>query len=188
MNAAEFAINDGSQVNRVGLSRKHMFDAVERSVQHLGTYIDVLQTRRLDRETPMEEIMKALNDVIEGVSVRYISGSSVRWLLLPTSIHPPIPTYLSCPQFAVDKSANTLADGSLGIPNAPKHRSAAQLAQIHLHAGSPQPALPLGRARNDSLLPRHGRRAPPLVAARGQSADSCLERSHRRPGVVGCLS
>lgn len=95
MNAAEFAINDGSQVNQVGLSRKHIFDAVERSVQHLGTYIDVLQTHRLDRDTPMEEIMKAFNDVIEGGSVRYIGDSSVRWFLLPTFIHPSIPTYLA---------------------------------------------------------------------------------------------
>jgi hypothetical protein len=74
----EFAINNGSQVNRVVLSRKHIFDAVERSVQRLGTCIDVLQTHRLDRDMPMEEIMKAFNDVIEGGSVRYIGGSSVR--------------------------------------------------------------------------------------------------------------
>ncbi|KZF24948.1 aldo-keto reductase-like protein [Xylona heveae TC161] len=69
--------NDGDNVNQVGLSRKHIFDAVDASVQRLGTYIDVLQIHRLDRDTPREEIMKALNDVIESGKVRYIGASSM---------------------------------------------------------------------------------------------------------------
>jgi aryl-alcohol dehydrogenase-like predicted oxidoreductase len=74
---AQSMTNDGETVNEVGLSRKHIFDAVERSVERLGTYIDVLQIHRLDRETPREEIMKALNDVIEKGWVRYIGASSM---------------------------------------------------------------------------------------------------------------
>lgn len=35
-------------VNRVGLSRKHFFDAVDASIARLGAYLDVLQTYRLD--------------------------------------------------------------------------------------------------------------------------------------------
>jgi aryl-alcohol dehydrogenase-like predicted oxidoreductase len=50
---------------------------VEKSVERLGTYIDVLQIHRLDRDTPREEIMKALNDVIEKGWVRYIGASSM---------------------------------------------------------------------------------------------------------------
>lgn len=69
--------NDGDLVNAVGLSRKHIFDAVEASVKRLGTYIDVLQIHRLDRGAPPEEIMKALNDVIERGWVRYIGASSM---------------------------------------------------------------------------------------------------------------
>jgi len=69
--------NDGAYVNRVGLSRKHIFDAVQASVERLGTYIDVLQIHRLDRETPREEIMRALNDVVERGWVRYIGASSM---------------------------------------------------------------------------------------------------------------
>ncbi|OQD74699.1 hypothetical protein PENANT_c173G08555 [Penicillium antarcticum] len=42
-----------------------------------GTYIDVLQIHRLDRNTDMEEIMRALNDVIETGKVRYIGASSM---------------------------------------------------------------------------------------------------------------
>lgn len=69
--------NDGDMVNQVGLSRKHILDAVEASVKRLGTYIDVLQIHRLDRGTPREEIMRALNDVVEKGWVRYIGASSV---------------------------------------------------------------------------------------------------------------
>ncbi|PYH92996.1 Aldo/keto reductase [Aspergillus ellipticus CBS 707.79] len=69
--------NDGDFVNRVGLSRKHIFDAVDASVERLGTYIDVLQIHRLDRDTPREEIMRALNDVIESGKVRYIGASTM---------------------------------------------------------------------------------------------------------------
>ncbi|KAF2460592.1 NADP-dependent oxidoreductase domain-containing protein [Lineolata rhizophorae] len=74
---SEVRVNDGEMVNRVGLSRKHIIDAVDQSVERLGTYIDVLQIHRLDRSTPMEEIMKALNDVIESGKVRYIGASSM---------------------------------------------------------------------------------------------------------------
>lgn len=75
---AQSMTNDGEMVNEVGLSRKHIFDAVEKSVERLGTYIDVLQIHRLDRSgVPKEEIMKALNDVIEKGWVRYIGASSM---------------------------------------------------------------------------------------------------------------
>lgn len=81
-------INDGRMVNRVGLSRKHVFDAVQNSVKRLGTYIDVLQIHRMDRDVPHEEIMRALNDVIEQGWVRYIGASSVsKAFLFCTSHH-----------------------------------------------------------------------------------------------------
>lgn len=66
-----------SLVNQRGLSRKHIMAGVEGSVQRLGTYIDVLQIHRLDPETPMEEIMRALNDVVARGDVRYIGASSM---------------------------------------------------------------------------------------------------------------
>ena len=76
--------NDGDLVNQVGLSRKHILDAVDASVARLGTYIDVLQIHRLDRETPRTEIMRALNDVIESGKVRYIGASSVSTYAQPS--------------------------------------------------------------------------------------------------------
>jgi len=71
-------VNDGEWVNRVGLSRKHILDAVDRSVERLGTYIDVLQIHRLDKGAPREEIMRALNDVVQSGKVRYIGASSMK--------------------------------------------------------------------------------------------------------------
>ncbi|KAH7107891.1 Aldo/keto reductase [Auriculariales sp. MPI-PUGE-AT-0066] len=64
-------------INRKGLSRKHIFDAVDASVARLGTYIDVLQIHRLDKEVPPEEIMEALHDVVKSGKVRYIGASSM---------------------------------------------------------------------------------------------------------------
>jgi len=65
-------------INRQGLSRKHIFDAVEGSVERLGTYIDILQIHRFDPETPKEEIMEALHDVVKSGKSRYIGASTMK--------------------------------------------------------------------------------------------------------------
>lgn len=52
----------GEYVEDIGLSRKHIFEAVEASLRRLETsYIDVLQIHRYDYDTPREETMKALH-------------------------------------------------------------------------------------------------------------------------------
>ncbi|SJL02660.1 related to voltage-gated potassium channel subunit beta-1 channel subunit beta-1) [Armillaria ostoyae] len=64
-------------VNRHGLSRKHIFDAVKGSLQRLQLdYIDVLQCHRFDYQTPIAETMQALHDVVKAGYVRYIGMSS----------------------------------------------------------------------------------------------------------------
>lgn len=71
-------INDGPLVNQMGLSRKHIFAAVDASLARLGTdYIDVLQLHRLDRDTTPEEIMRALHEVVMSGKVRYLGASSM---------------------------------------------------------------------------------------------------------------
>ena len=126
------SVNDGVMVNRVGLSRKHIFDAVDASVARLGTYVDVLQIHRLDRETPREEIMKALNDVVESGKARYIGACSVRYLLkLRAHFYNPEIFY-----------ADSCSDGCVGVPVPSEHRQAAWLAPVHQHAGLLQSALP----------------------------------------------
>lgn len=64
-------------VNQRGLSRKHIFDSVQASLKRLDMeYIDVLQCHRFDYETPIEETMQALHDVVQKGWVRYIGMSS----------------------------------------------------------------------------------------------------------------
>jgi aryl-alcohol dehydrogenase-like predicted oxidoreductase len=63
---------------RYGLSRKHILDAVDESVERLGTYIDVYQIHRLDHEVDKVEIMEALNDCVRSGKVRYIGASSMK--------------------------------------------------------------------------------------------------------------
>ncbi|KAG2197165.1 hypothetical protein INT47_009472 [Mucor saturninus] len=64
-------------VNSYGLSRKHIFDSVEGSLKRLGVdYIDLYQIHRFDHDTPIEETMEALNDLVRSGKVRYIGCSS----------------------------------------------------------------------------------------------------------------
>jgi aryl-alcohol dehydrogenase-like predicted oxidoreductase len=64
--------------NDVGLSRKHIMDAVDASLRRLGTdYIDLYQIHRFHRGTPIEETMSALNDLVRAGKVRYIGASSM---------------------------------------------------------------------------------------------------------------
>ncbi|KAJ7363874.1 Aldo keto reductase [Mycena albidolilacea] len=68
-------------VNQGGLSRKHIFDGVKASLKRLQVdYIDVLQCHGYDKETPVEETMTALHDIIKLGWVRYIGmGSCYAW-------------------------------------------------------------------------------------------------------------
>ena len=64
--------------NAGGLSRKHIMDAVDRSLKNLGTdYIDLYQIHRFDYETPIEETLEALHDVVKAGKARYIGASSM---------------------------------------------------------------------------------------------------------------
>ncbi|KDQ07839.1 hypothetical protein BOTBODRAFT_592934 [Botryobasidium botryosum FD-172 SS1] len=64
-------------VNQHGLSRKHIFDSVKASLKRLQLdYIDLLQCHRFDYDTPIEETMQALHDVVQAGYVRYIGMSS----------------------------------------------------------------------------------------------------------------
>jgi 1-deoxyxylulose-5-phosphate synthase len=65
--------------NDKGLSRKHIFDSIDKSLKRLGTdYVDLYQIHRFDRETPIEETLLALNDLVRAGKVRYI-GASAMW-------------------------------------------------------------------------------------------------------------
>ncbi|KAL1938235.1 hypothetical protein VTO73DRAFT_11879 [Trametes versicolor] len=64
-------------INQYGLTRKHIFDSVKASLARLQlNYIDVLQCHRFDYNTPIEETMQALHEVVKAGYVRYIGMSS----------------------------------------------------------------------------------------------------------------
>ncbi len=64
--------------NGRGLSRKHILAAIDASLQRLGMdYVDLYQIHRWDRETPIEETMEALHDVVRAGKARYIGASSM---------------------------------------------------------------------------------------------------------------
>jgi aryl-alcohol dehydrogenase-like predicted oxidoreductase len=65
-------------VNRGGLSRKAIFDAVNASLKRMDlTYLDLLQIHRFDEHTPIEETMEALHDLVKQRKVLYIGASSM---------------------------------------------------------------------------------------------------------------
>jgi len=71
------ALGPAGLVNHKGLSRKRIFASVKGSLERLGLeYIDVLQCHRFDYETPIEETMQALHDIVQSGLVRYIGMSS----------------------------------------------------------------------------------------------------------------
>lgn len=64
--------------NDRGLSRKHLFDAIDGTLRRLGTdHIDLWQLHRFDYETPLEETLDALNDIVRSGKVRYLGASSM---------------------------------------------------------------------------------------------------------------
>jgi 1-deoxyxylulose-5-phosphate synthase len=68
----------GHGPNDRGLSRKHILAGIDASLSRLGTdHVDLYQIHRWDYETPIEETMEALHDVVRAGKARYIGASSM---------------------------------------------------------------------------------------------------------------
>ena len=82
--ATKFYYPMGEGPNDRGGSRHHVIEAVEASLRRLQTdYIDLYQMHRWDAETPIEETLRALDDLIRAGKVRYIGASNfTAWQLV----------------------------------------------------------------------------------------------------------
>jgi len=68
----------GPDPNAAGLSRKHIMAGIDASLKRLGMdHVDLYQIHRFDPETPIEETLEALNDVVRAGKARYIGASSM---------------------------------------------------------------------------------------------------------------
>ena len=71
-----FRMHDGP--NGEGLSRKAIMSEIDKSLKRLGTdYVDLYQIHRWDYNTPIEETMEALHDVVKAGKARYIGASAM---------------------------------------------------------------------------------------------------------------
>jgi aryl-alcohol dehydrogenase-like predicted oxidoreductase len=68
----------GPGPNQRGLSRKHILESIDNSLTRLGVdYVDLYQIHRFDRDTPIEETLEALTDLVRLGKVRYIGASTM---------------------------------------------------------------------------------------------------------------
>ncbi len=68
----------GKGPNDRGLSRKHIMESIDASLKRLGTdYVDLYQIHRWDHDTPIEETVEALSDVVKAGKALYIGASSM---------------------------------------------------------------------------------------------------------------
>jgi 1-deoxyxylulose-5-phosphate synthase len=68
----------GHSANARGLSRKHIMEAIDASLRRLGMdYVDVYQIHRFDDQTPIEETVEALSDVVRAGKALYVGASSM---------------------------------------------------------------------------------------------------------------
>jgi 1-deoxyxylulose-5-phosphate synthase len=68
----------GSAPTDQGLSRKHVLASIDASLRRLGTdYVDIYQIHRWDYDTPIEETMSVLHDVVRAGKARYLGASSM---------------------------------------------------------------------------------------------------------------
>ncbi len=86
--ATKFYFPTGEGPNDRGASRYHLMNAVEASLQRLGTdHIDLYYLHRWDAETPIEETLRALDDLVRAGKLRYIGASAfAAWQLAQANL------------------------------------------------------------------------------------------------------
>jgi 1-deoxyxylulose-5-phosphate synthase len=112
--ATKVGLSMGEAPTQRGLSRKHIMDQIDGSLRRLGTdHVDLYYIHRLDPDTPFEETLRALDDVVRSGKVRYLGASSMwtwqfaklREMQRPTAWRPSWPCRISTISPIARKSA-----------------------------------------------------------------------------------
>ena len=78
----------GDGPNDRGLSRKHLMHAIDGTLERLGTdYVDLYQIHRFDPDTPIEETIETLHDIVKAGKARYVGASSMFAWQFATMLH-----------------------------------------------------------------------------------------------------
>ncbi|UHQ24421.1 aldo/keto reductase [Lysobacter sp. 5GHs7-4] len=82
--STKLSLRAGEGANDVGASRHHLIRGVDRALQRLGTdYIDLLQLHHFDAQTPVEQVMSTLDDLVRAGKLRYLGVSNYSgWQLM----------------------------------------------------------------------------------------------------------
>jgi aryl-alcohol dehydrogenase-like predicted oxidoreductase len=82
--STKLTLRAGEGPNDIGASRHHLLRGVDRALQRLGTdYIDLLQLHHFDAQTPIEQVMRTLDDLVRAGKVRYLGVSNFSgWQLM----------------------------------------------------------------------------------------------------------
>lgn len=82
--STKLTLRAGEGPNDVGASRHHLVNGVERALKRLNTeYIDLLQLHHFDAMTPVESVMRTLDDLVRAGKVRYLGASNFSgWQLM----------------------------------------------------------------------------------------------------------
>ena len=86
--ATKFTMKTGDGPNERGASRYHMMNQVETSLRRLQSdHIDLYQVHEWDETTPLEETLRALDDLVRGDKVRYVGASNfAAWQLAKANL------------------------------------------------------------------------------------------------------
>lgn len=86
--STKVTLRTGEGPNDAGASRHHLLRATEASLKRLGTdYIDLLQLHHFDAQTPVEQVLSTLDDLVRAGKVRYIGASNFSGWQLMKSLH-----------------------------------------------------------------------------------------------------
>ena len=180
---SEAASSGTGDLNNVGLTRKHILASIENSLRRLDTdHIDLYQVHGWDRITPMEETLRALDDLVRQGKVRYLGCSNWSARHLMKALY--LARARGWSEFVSLQAYYSLVGRDLEHELLPlcREEGLGVLPWSPLSGGFLS-----GKYRRDDAKPEGARRSgfdfPPIDQARGFDAVEVLERIAKQKGV-----